>query len=190
MGLATAESLDERWSAYRSRPRNHLALSIRHLVTQRAWFEAVIMSTIVFVGVMSGVELDSPNAVPGLSVFVDSLALVVFTMEAVLKILAEGERPAQYFLHPEDGAFNTFDFAIVILSFAFLGQEGQGTVQTMRLVRLLRLLSLVKNVTQLRVIVIGLVQGMKSSLYIVMLLVMVIYIFSIVAVDLFGESWG
>lgn len=62
----------------------------------------------------------------------------------------------------------------------FLGQDGQGVVQCMRLMRLVRLLSLVKSIKQLRVIVIGLVQGIKSSGYIIILLIMFIYIFAIV----------
>jgi len=68
----------------------------------------------------------------------------------------------------------------VILSFVFLGQEGQGAVQCMRLLRLLRLLALIKTIKQLNVIVVGLVQGFKSSGYIIVLLVMIIYIFAIV----------
>ena len=68
----------------------------------------------------------------------------------------------------------------MILSFVFLGQEGQGAVQCMRLLRLLKLLALIKTIKQLNVIVVGLVQGFKSSGYIIVLLVMIIYIFAIV----------
>ena len=188
MSLAEAQALDERWSTLRERPRNKLALSIRHLVTKRAWFEVLIMCWIVGVGVVTGMELDDPRSFGALGGVVDVLAMVVFTAECVIKLLAEGEKPLRFFSDPEDGWFNSFDFAIVLLSFAFVGQDGQGAVQVMRLMRLMRLLSLIKSVTQLRVIVIGLIQGIKSSIYICILLLMVVYIFAIIAVDSFGAN--
>jgi hypothetical protein len=80
------------------------------------------------------------------------------------------------------------DFMIVVFSWAFFGQATQTAIQCMRLLRLLRFFTVVKNIAQLRVIVIGLVQGLKSSVYIVLLLLMVVYICSITAVDLFGEN--
>lgn len=49
-----------------------------------------------------------------------------------------------------------------------------------RLLRLLRLLSLLKVSEQLRVIVVGLVQGLKSSVYIVFLLLLVTYMFAVI----------
>lgn len=76
----------------------------------------------------------------------------------------------------------------MVFSWAFFGQATQTAIQCMRLLRLLRFFTVVKNIAQLRVIVIGLIQGLKSSVYIVMLLLMVIYICSITAVDLFGKN--
>ena len=58
----------------------------------------------------------------------------------------------------------------------------------MRLTRLLRLLTLVKTVRQLRVIVVGVIQGFRSSVYIQLLLLIVVYIFSILAVGQFGHN--
>jgi hypothetical protein len=52
--------------------------------------------------------------------------------------------------------------------------------------RLVRLLTFIKGVEQLRVIVAGLVQGLRSVTYIVLLLFLVIYIFAIVASLTFG----
>ena len=58
-------------------------------------------------------------------------------------------------------------------------KDGSG-VTVVRLLRLLRLLSLLKTSEQLRVIVVGLVQGLKSSVYIVFLLLLVTYMFSVI----------
>ena len=51
MSLEQAEALDERWSVFRERPRNALALSIRHLITKKTWFEVLIMTCIITVGI-------------------------------------------------------------------------------------------------------------------------------------------
>lgn len=129
------EQTDPRWTAFSEHPRNKLAQSVRRLVTKRAWFEVFILTFIVAVGAVVGMELHDSDAYTSFSKIVDIIALIIFTLEAILKVLAEGERPLLYFTDPNDGAFNTFDFVIVVLSFAFIGEEGQGAVQCMRLMR-------------------------------------------------------
>ena len=59
-------------------------------------------------------------------------------------------------------AFNNFDFLIVVASFCFLGSSSGGAVSALRMLRLVRLLTFIKGVPQLRVIVSGLMSGMKS----------------------------
>ena len=54
--------------------------------------------------------------------------------------------------------------------------------------RLMRLLSLLKSIKQLRVIVVGLIQGCRSSIYVLLLLVIIIYVFAVVAVNWFGAN--
>jgi len=188
MSLKEAESYDERWSLHKYRPRNHLALSIRRHITKTCWFDTLITVVTIGVGVITGWSLDSPDETDGVSAVFDLMAISIFTAEAILKLLAEGEKPQTYFLDPEDGTFNFMDFMIVLFSWIFFGQATQTAIQCMRLLRLLRFFTVVKNIAQLRVIVVGLIQGLKSSVYIVMLLLMVIYICSITAVDLFGEN--
>lgn len=54
--------------------------------------------------------------------------------------------------------------------------------------RLMRLLNVIKSVKHLRVIVVGLVEGLRSSGHILFLLMLVIYIFAVVAVGQFGRN--
>lgn len=183
-----ADSYDKRWTIHRNNFRNLFAMSIRKHITKTYWFDTIITICTLGVGVITGWSLDNPDSSDGVSSIFDMIAVSIFTIEALLKILAEGEQPQVYFLDPEDGTFNFFDFMIVVLSWAFFGQATQTAIQCMRLLRLLRFFTVVKNIAQLRVIVIGLIQGLKSSVYIVMLLLMVIYMCSIAAVDLFGEN--
>jgi len=71
--------------------------------------------------------------------------------------------------------FNTFDFIIVVAGFAFIDSNSGGAVGALRMMRLVRILTFVKGVPQLRVIITGLIQGLNSVTYIVMLLFLVIY---------------
>lgn len=59
------------------------------------------------------------------------------------------------------------------------GSTNGSMIGALRMLRLVRLFTFIKGVQQLRVIVSGLITGMKSVLYIVVLLFLVIYIFSI-----------
>ena len=54
-----------------------------------------------------------------------------------------------------------------------MGDPNGGAIGGLRMLRLVRLLTFVKNVPQLRVIIAGLLQGMSSVFYIVMLLFLV-----------------
>ena len=45
--------------------------------------------------VVTGLELEDPTGMADTSMVIDIFALVVFTIECVLKILAEGERPGR-----------------------------------------------------------------------------------------------
>ena len=60
-----------------------------------------------------------------------------------------------------------------------MGNSNGSAIGALRLLRLLRLLTFVKGVPQLRVIVSGLLVGLRSVTYIVMLLFLVIYLFAI-----------
>jgi hypothetical protein len=65
---------------------------------------------------------------------------------------------------------------------------GGGALAALRMLRLVRLLTFIKGVQQLRVIVSGLITGMKSVTYIVMLLVLIIYINAILACQFMGTN--
>lgn len=57
--LASKDESDSRWIGLSAeRPRNRLALSIRRLVTQRTWFEILILTCICAVGVATGLSVD------------------------------------------------------------------------------------------------------------------------------------
>ena len=72
--------------------------------------------------------------------------------------------------------------------YALMSGDNGATVGALRMLRLVRLLTFIKGVKQLRVIVSGLITGLKSVSYIVILLILVIYIFAIIACLFFGGN--
>lgn len=161
-------------------------------ITSKTWFEAFILVNIVLTGVAAGIDLEFDGRSAGVAnfvAFVSVMTQIVFTVECALKIVSEGKTPLRYFLDEEDGYFNTFDFAIVACGYVFMSLgESSAVVGALRTLRLIRLLTFIKGVQQLRVIVAGLIQGMKSVVYICMLLFLVVYLFAIIGATNFGEN--
>jgi len=159
-------------------------------ITSTTWFEIFILFNIVIVGVSTGVELENQGRDEWTNVigyYIGDITLSVFTLECILKLIAEAYEPWRYFTNPEFGMFNTFDFLIVVLSFSFM-ETGGNAISALRMIRLLRLLSFIKHVPHLRVLVNGLIQGVKSVAYIVLMLFLVIYIFAIFGANVFGAN--
>ena len=92
-----------------------------------------------------------------------------------------------YFLHPQEGNYNSFDFLVVTLSYVFITDESVSTIAIMRLIRLIRVMNMFEEI---RVIIKGLFVGLKSVSNISMLLVLILYIYAIVGVMLFGGEKG
>ena len=170
-----------------------LAWFVYKHVTKQAWFESFIMINIMLIGISTGLDLENRGRdawVVNATELVAEVTQVVFTLECILKLVAEGPDPLRYFTDPDNGYFNTFDLMIVLASYIMpaLGSDNAGAIGGLRMLRLVRLLTFVKNVPQLRVIIVGLVNGMKSVLYIVMLLFLVIYMFAILGSIIFGPN--
>lgn len=134
-------------------------------IVRQNWFEGFILLNILLVGISTGVDLENPEPSRGVLEFTTVTALftlIVFTLEIVLKVVAYGYSPHHYFIDKSEAVFNCFDFSIVVLSYCFLDSADGSTVGALRLLRLFRLLTFIKGVPQLRVIVSGLMSGMKS----------------------------
>ena len=129
-------------------------------ITSTTWFETFVMLNIFLVAISTGVDLENEEREPSLVQFTETVAwltLSVFTLECILKIISEAYEPLRYFTDHENGYYNTFDFVIVALSFIFIDSAGS-TISILRMLRLIRLLTFIKNVPQLRMILVGLVQ--------------------------------
>ncbi|KAL9960179.1 hypothetical protein ACROYT_G033596 [Oculina patagonica] len=114
--------------------------------------------------------------------------LAVFTLEAVLKIIAYG-----FLFHP--GAYlrngwNILDFVIVVVGIAtilvkaFLS-SGSFDVKALRAFRVLRPLRLVSGVPSLQVVLNSIIKALIPLFHIALLVVFVVIIYAIIGVELF-----
>ena len=188
----TPDDNDERFhGARKNRFINKLAAWLRRRVVSRFWFDLLVFSAIIAVAGVTGHELETERETKT-EFFIDSIALVIFALEFVCKVLMEGDRPLQYLLNPKTGALNAFDGFLVVVSvidMAMSTSEGElHEYAVLRILRLLRLLSLVNKQQQLRLIIIGIVEGLKNSVYIILLLLLVVYMAGVLSVRLFAEN--
>lgn len=148
------------------------------------YFNALVVACIVLAGILVGVQsYPSMNHNPSLAA-VDLTIQVIFTLECVVKIFAEGTSPWVYWTGPER-YWHNFDFWIVFV--AWLPFNGSN-VAFLRLLRLMRLLKLVGKVKQLQVIIHGLAMGLSSVSYIIILMLLIFYVFAVVGVNTFRTN--
>lgn len=116
----------------------------------------------------------------------------VFTIEAMVKILSEGQRPFRYFTDREEGIWNRLDFSIVVIG--FIEQTPLRVifrvfpVVMFRLLRLLRVFRLAKALPRLRSIVEALISGFSAVGWICLFILVFNYIMACaVSIQLFPK---
>lgn len=156
-------------------------------IVNSKFFQRLILVTILLAGVVVGVQTFKAFAGEHAIVLntLDSFILGVFVIEAVIKILAEGNRPQNYFKNP----WNVFDFIIVVA--CLLGPVihlGADFLPVLRLARILRVLRLVSAIPKLQLLVSCLLRSLPSMFYVSILLFLLFYIYGTMAVFLFAEN--
>lgn len=149
----------------------------------RKWFQGIVFAAIVVGGVVVGLE-----AVPAVAERhgallkrVDAVVVGLFVIEAILKIVAAGTRPLRYFGDP----WNLFDFTITVI--CVLPLQGQ-FAQVLRLARVVRSLRLVRALPKLQLLVDVLLRSLPSFGWITALLMLLLYVYSVMGVALFGVN--
>ena len=151
------------------------------------FFNRLIISTIVVAGIVVGAqtypEFSHENAF--ILSLLDSTILIIFTIEAIIKIIAEGKQPFNYFKNP----WNVYDFLIVsaCLLEPFL-HFGGAFLPVLRLARILRVLRLITAIPKLQILVTCLLKSLPSMFYVSILLFLLFYVYGVIAVFLFGEN--
>ena len=153
------------------------------------WFEYFIIAVIIANGVLLGLETSAAiaGAYGHWLELGNQIALGVFIVEAILKMVALWPRVQDYF---RDG-WNIFDFMVIV--FALIPATGQFAMIA-RLARLLRVVRLISAIRDLRLIVAALVRSIPSVGHVIMLMSIVVYIYAIMGFHLFHahdpEHWG
>ena len=150
-------------------------------------FNRFIIATILLAGVVVGAQTYKDFALENakLLLFLDRTILAIFTIEALIKIIAEGNRPLNYFKNP----WNLFDFVIVAacLLEPFI-HLGGAFLPVLRLARILRVLRLITAIPKLQLLVTCLLKSLPSMFYVSILLFLLFYVYGAMAVFLFGEN--
>lgn len=157
-------------------------------IADSKWFQNLIILSILAAGVIVGIETYGDKVKEWMPLLhgLDYFILLLFTVEAVVKIAAEGNKPFNYFKDP----WNIFDFLIVVVCWMsiFLPNINAGFVAVFRLARILRVLRLVTALPQLKMLVDAMLKSIPSMGYVSILLFLLFYIYGVLGVFMFGEN--
>jgi hypothetical protein len=180
------------FSAERVKASGHLraAQKVRRL-TDHVVVQAVILLAILVAAIAAGVETQDNGETPSTTELIRQLEvviLIVFGLEVVALVFAEGTKPWYYFREK----MNCFDFLIVVVCLVSMlmdtSGDGGSAVQALRMLRLLRLLKLLDEIPELRQIVIGLQSGLSSIFFITCIMVLVYYLYAVVGLMMFKAN--
>ncbi len=152
-------------------------------VTESALFKYGILLTIISSAILTGLETYSGilNKYEQLFLKLDRIIILIFTIEIILKLLAQGKNPKQYFRDP----WNIFDFIIVVLCYL---PSDLRFVSMLRIVRLLRVLRLISVLPKLQLLVNTLIKSLPSISYVIILLTLLFYIYAVAGCFIFGQN--
>ena len=172
---------------------NCFRVKLSNLVQHR-YFENTILIFILVSSLLLAIDnpLYDPNS--GIVTFLyvsDVILTTIFTVEAVLKIIAYG-----FLLHKNAylrSAWNVLDFVIVIVSILALSASDSGGLKSLRSLRALRALRPLRMIARwpgLRLVVNALFASVKAILNVLFVCVLFFMIFGIVGVNYFKGSFN
>jgi len=161
-------------------------------LTLQNYFSNFITFVVIIAGILVGIQTNKAMQGNAAIMAVEILILLIFIVEVVLKLMAEAPKPWRYFNDP----WNVMDFIIVavglidtFLSMGGVDLGGAGNVlMVFRLIRLMRIMKLVKSIPQLRIIISTMIAAMPSVMYISILIFLLLYIYGVLGVFIFGEN--
>ncbi len=144
------------------------------------WFSTFITGVIVINAITLGLETSQTvmaSAGPALMI-IDRIALAIFVVELILKLIAFGPR---FFR----SGWNVFDFLVVGIAL----MPSAGAFSVLRALRILRTLRLLSVVPQMRAVVGALLSAVPGMGAIVAVLLLVFYVAGVMATKLFAASF-
>lgn len=146
-------------------------------------FKRFILLLIILASALVGLETyeNIAQQYEWLFIFTDEIVLFFFSIEIIIKIVAEGKRPMRYFTD----AWNVFDFLIVASCFIPFASN---FAAIFRLVRILRVLRLISALPKLQLLVTALLRSIPSMIYVVFMMAILFYIYAIMGTILFKKN--
>jgi len=153
-------------------------------IVDSKWFSPFIISMIVVAGVVIGMETypDFHQRHKALLTGIDNFVLLIFVLEAIIKMGAHGRHFYRYF----KDSWNVFDFVIVVI--CLLPIEANEFAAIFRLARILRVFKLITALPKLQVIVGALLKSIPGMGYVFMLLLIQFYMYAALGTFLFGQN--
>jgi len=144
-------------------------------------FQFVVTAVIIFSSVIVGVgtyELDSSSKI--ILSYLDYSITIFFVIEILIRFIGEVKK-TEFF---KDG-WNIFDTVIVVSSLIPAGAGN--SVMVLRLLRLMRLLRVISIIPEMRFVVEALIMSVRKSIYVLILIFILLYIYAVGGVILFED---
>ena len=154
------------------------------LIKESSIFQIVVTVVILLSSVIVGIgtyDFTDDLFINSLSVM-DISITVFFVIEILVRFFAE-KRKVDFF---KDG-WNIFDSIIVVSS---LIPTAGTSVMVLRLLRLARLLRVISFIPELRFVIEALIESLKKSVYVLILIFILLYIYAVAGVILFEKVEG
>ncbi|KAK6317568.1 hypothetical protein J4Q44_G00129680 [Coregonus suidteri] len=166
-------------------------------ITEKTLFDGMIMVTIILNALFMALETDYDLKYKlfGFFEIADEFFMAIYTMEFLMKVYVN---PGVYWKN----GYNVFDAIILVISFVPMFADGgdssaMGTMRIVRAFRSLRVLKTVSFIRGLQALVVALFKTMKSVVYVLGLMFLLMFIFAIIGYYYFGdpntgdpENWG
>jgi len=155
---------------------------IANKIVESTWFQRFIIGVILVNAALIGTDTyPSMHSEYGqLLNLLDAICLGIFTIEIIIKFIACGTRPQDYF----KSNWNTFDLIIVAAAF-MPGLSEQTTI--LRLIRLLRVLRLLSSMPNLQIMVMALAHSFPRIGQMGLLAGLLFYVYAVIGQTLFSK---
>lgn len=154
------------------------------LVTTSSYFVWFMYCNILLSGILISFKVEQKSTLFNGFKNLERALIVLFSVEILFKVVAEGSYPLRFF----KSMWNCADFCIVLGCFFARDNGWKSALEALRLLRLLKMTRGFKSLTKFQVIMNALFSGLSSIFVIGLLLLIVVFIYSVLGVFLFGAN--
>jgi voltage-gated sodium channel len=144
------------------------------------WFNNFILALIILNSIILGLET-SPAIMSKVGLLLgmlDTFCIIIFCLEILIKIISYG---ATFF----KSGWNVFDFLVIAASILPFSRE----ISIFRAVRFLRTFRMVSRFGKLRVLVDAIIRTIPTVGWLIFLLLIMMYVFSVITTNFYGKEF-